>query len=171
MALKKQTVLSQIEVQPDGTLQIRLAKQVVDGDEVFASDYHRTAIPPGHSVDDQMNAVDADLINNHGFPALDKAERDRIKAHAKVAHTPDAVQAYRKRIEDAQKTADAENALAKAQEEAEAAEAKARSEAVHEMLRKAREEGQAAAAAEAAAAEKAAAKEAKAAKASAAKEK
>ncbi len=83
MTLTKRTVLDQIEVRPDDTLQIRLALQVVDGETVEKSAWHRTIIPAGHPVDAQMDEVDRHL-KSMGYPALPKAHREKIKKHAAI---------------------------------------------------------------------------------------
>ncbi len=59
--IEKRTVLDRIHVATNGTLQVRFLKQTVDGGRVIAQEFHRTAIPPGVNVDDQMQAVNSHL--------------------------------------------------------------------------------------------------------------
>lgn len=94
MALSKRVVLSQIEVTPNGTLQIRLDKQVVEDDAVLSREYHRTVLEPGIKVDDQVGAVNAHLFLM-GWPPIDEATVERIRRIAKVEHTRDVVKAHR----------------------------------------------------------------------------
>lgn len=80
----KRTVIDRIEILQDGTVQLRLAKQVVDGEKILMSEPHRTVIEPGINADDQMAAVNAHLTAM-GWPACkDYAD---VKAHCTVAHT------------------------------------------------------------------------------------
>lgn len=100
MAITKRVVLDQIEIRPDGTLQIRLDKQVVEDGTVLSREYHRTAIPPGTKVEGppnkpgQLDFVDAHLAAM-GWPALEAGARERIKRIVKVEHTREVVQAHR----------------------------------------------------------------------------
>lgn len=91
--IDKRVVLSQIEVQPDGIVQIRLDKQVVEGETVLSREYHRTAISPGASVENQMAAVNANL-KEMGWPAVKPDVIKRIKRIVDVEHTPDVVKAH-----------------------------------------------------------------------------
>jgi hypothetical protein len=84
------TAYSQIEITPDGILQIRLA--IAEGDE--EPHYHRTTIPPGTDVDAQMDAVDVHL-EQMGFPKVAPEDRARIKRIAAVEHTPEVIETYR----------------------------------------------------------------------------
>lgn len=92
--LAKQVVLSQMEILPSGLIQVRLDKQVVDGDQVFAREYHRTVFEPGQDPDLQAAAVDAHLAQL-GFPAVDAAAWMRVKRVVALEHTPDVIAAYR----------------------------------------------------------------------------
>ena len=94
MTLAKRVILSQIEVQPNGTLQVRLDKQVVEDDAVLSREYHRTVVEPGVKVDDQMAAVNQHLAAM-GWPAADEAHVERIRRIAKVEHTAEVVKAHR----------------------------------------------------------------------------
>ena len=107
MALVKEVVLSQIEVQPDGTLQVRFDKRVVDGTEVFSHEYHRTVVPPGISVDKQMAAVNAHLAEM-SWPPVAREHIERIKRIAKVEHTKEAKAAYAQARKVAEQAAGAE---------------------------------------------------------------
>ena len=93
----RQVVFSQLEVLQDGTLQLRLDKQVVDGESVLSHEYHRTSIPPGTSVDMQMDAVEVHLAQM-GWPAVGDQARARVLRVAAVEHSPEKVRAYRARV-------------------------------------------------------------------------
>lgn len=94
MSIGTRTVIDQIEIRANGTLQIRLLKQIVNGDAVVQSTYHRTAIEPGGDCDALLAAVGAHLAAL-GFPRLSPDEWQRVKDHAAVAWTPDAIAAWR----------------------------------------------------------------------------
>lgn len=92
MALTKQTILSQIEITNSGIIQVRLAKQIVDGAAVISSEWHRTGVSVGGDVDAQFAAVAADL-GGLGWPPVNPADIQRVKDHAAVAWTPEVIAA------------------------------------------------------------------------------
>lgn len=79
--MQKQTIVDQIEVQRDGTLHIRLACLIMDGEEVLSRHYHRTALAPGGNLKEQMAAVNAHLAQMK-FAAVSDDEIGRIAKHA-----------------------------------------------------------------------------------------
>jgi hypothetical protein len=91
-------VLSQLEVQPDGTIQVRLDKQVVEDDNVLSREYHRTVLPPGTKVDQQMGLVNAHLAQM-GWPPVETEAHSRIKRIVNVEHTAGVKKAYQERLE------------------------------------------------------------------------
>ena len=93
MALEKRTSVNQIEITESGTIQVRIAKRVVDGDQVFSSEWHRTVFDPITDIDAQMAAVNAHLAQM-GWPEVPAADTQKIKDHAVVAHTPEVVKAF-----------------------------------------------------------------------------
>lgn len=80
----KQTIIDQIEVTRSGTIQIRMHKQIVDGEQLIASSNHRTAIQPGGDIDATAAVVNAHL-DEMGWPAVDDSEWQRVKDLAVVA--------------------------------------------------------------------------------------
>lgn len=93
--MKKQTVVDQIEITRNGTIQLRIAKELVDDDgTILTSSWHRTSLPPGHDIDAQMAAVNAHLTQGLGFPSVSASDIDRVKTLAAPAWTDDVVQAY-----------------------------------------------------------------------------
>lgn len=97
MALSKRTILDQVEVKNDGHVQVRLRKEVADGDEVVAFEYHRTVVVPGGDSDAQMGAVNAHL-DAMGWPAVNAADIAAVAKHVKAATTPATVAAYQARV-------------------------------------------------------------------------
>ena len=92
--MQKQTTVNQIEIAGDGSIGVRLAKQIVDDDgTVLSSQWHRTLMPPGTDIDAQMAAVNASLTGMNAA-AVAPADIDRIKAYAITAWTVDAIAAY-----------------------------------------------------------------------------
>lgn len=63
MTIERRTVVSQIEITSDNTVQIRMALQLVDGGEVISSRWHRTSIPTGVLAADQMAVVNEHLAS------------------------------------------------------------------------------------------------------------
>jgi hypothetical protein len=98
MTISKRVVLSQLEVQPDGTIQVRLDKQVVEDDNVLSREYHRTVLPPGIEVDQQMALVNAHL-EQMGWPPVETEALSRIKRIVGVEHTSGVKRAYQERLE------------------------------------------------------------------------
>lgn len=92
--MPRQTVLDQIEIRGDGTINVRFDKQVVDAGDILAREWHRTSFAPGDDIDAQMAVVNAHLAQL-GYPSV--VDLSAIKAHAKVAWTKQIVAAFRER--------------------------------------------------------------------------
>lgn len=73
MALTKINVVDQIEVLEDGSVQVRTATRIVDGNSVVSSSFHRHTVVPG-----------ADYSK----------EDTRVRAICAATHTADVVTAY-----------------------------------------------------------------------------
>lgn len=63
MAITKQTVVDQIEVTRNGTIQVRIALELVENGVVLNHRWHRTLIEFGGDVDAQMAAVNAHITS------------------------------------------------------------------------------------------------------------
>lgn len=92
--ISKQTIVDQIEIRRDGTMQVRFAVQVVEDGNVLSSDWHRTAFDPSTDVDQQMAAVNAHL-ESMGRAAVEDAEIDRVRVLVPVVQTDDVKSAFR----------------------------------------------------------------------------
>ncbi len=55
--LTERTIFSLCEVLPNTTLQVRLADQIVDGEDVKASTFRRYVLPPGSDLTGQPEQV------------------------------------------------------------------------------------------------------------------
>jgi len=77
MQLTERSVVSLVEVTPNGTVQVRLSNQIVDGETVKAESYHRYLLPPG-----------SDLTG----------EPDKVVAIATAVWTPEVIAAYEAQI-------------------------------------------------------------------------
>lgn len=97
----KKTIIEQIEIKSDGFVLVRLQLIVIDGEEVIASSWHRTSIPPGADVEAQMAAVNSHLAQMNRAPVGD-ACMARLRAFVSLAQPPEAVTAYKARIEAAE---------------------------------------------------------------------
>lgn len=93
--LSKRTVISQFEFTESAAIQIRLEKQVLDGNKVIAFEYHRTILLPGMSAKDQLAEVNRHLKAG-GYEAVDEAAIERVARVAAVEHTPAIVDAWQK---------------------------------------------------------------------------
>lgn len=89
--MQKQVVLTSYRVLEAGHIEVQLGKRIVDdGGQVIANEYHRTAIEPGTSVEDQMAAVNAHLVKM-GWPAASAEVMARLQRVAELEHTPEVV--------------------------------------------------------------------------------
>lgn len=89
----KQTVVDQIEIPRNGTIQIRLALELVEDGNKLSSKWHRTVVTPGHDIAAQLAAVNKHLAQM-GEAAVSDVEIGRVSAQAAVAWTPEVVAAY-----------------------------------------------------------------------------
>ena len=97
MALARKTVVDQIEIRRDGTIQVRLGLLVMDGDAEIHCQWHRTAIEPGGDVDEQIAAVNAHLESMGQLP-VPNDDLKPLKDVKQVIHTPGVVKAYQDRV-------------------------------------------------------------------------
>lgn len=96
--IEKKTVVDQIEIARDGTVQIRFGLLLIeDGNEIDCK-WHRTALPPGTDVDAQIAAVNAHL-GSMGKQSVETGRIALLKDVVALVHTPEAVSAYRERVE------------------------------------------------------------------------
>jgi hypothetical protein len=96
MSLERRTIIDQIEIRRDGTVHVRLAKQVIDGEEVLRSEYHRFGVEPGADLESCLPVVNAHLTERREA-GVESAEWDRVRRVVAMAHTPEAVVAYREK--------------------------------------------------------------------------
>lgn len=82
--LVQKTILDQIEITSNGTMQVRLALLVENNGMVVASKYHRTSIPPGGDIAGQMDHVNQHLAAMREMP-VDAVSIARIAAFAATA--------------------------------------------------------------------------------------
>lgn len=102
--LEKKTIIDQIEITRDGTIQIRMGLLVLDDGVELSCHWHRTAVEPGGTIDTQLNAVDAHLqsgIRGTVFPIVDKTKVPLIKSVMDLVHTPEVVTAHRQKVQKA----------------------------------------------------------------------
>ena len=84
--MEKRTIVDQIEVTREGHLQIRMRKQIVDGDTAHEMGYHRTSVEPGGDCEKQL-----EMVNEHlevmGHATVADAEWRRVRAIADAVST------------------------------------------------------------------------------------
>lgn len=88
----------------NGSLSVRLNKQLVEDGVVIWSEPHRVVIEPGQDVDAVMQCVFDNLSDGvplkdgqvASFPVEDDTPKARVKAIAAVEHTPERVQKFQK---------------------------------------------------------------------------
>jgi hypothetical protein len=93
--MQKQTVVDQIEVTRDGTVQVRMAKEIVDGENVLSREWHRTALPPGSDIDLQFAAVNEHLTGGDlNWAAVSDADISKVRDVTEAVWTAEVVAAY-----------------------------------------------------------------------------
>jgi hypothetical protein len=98
--IEKQTIIDQIEITRNKTIQIRLGLLLIEDGKEISCAWHRTSIEPGTSIDDQMAAVNAHLQQMGKSPvALEKLAE--IKQVASIMHTPAVVAEHKQKQEEA----------------------------------------------------------------------
>jgi hypothetical protein len=100
--MEKRTVVDQVEIKRDGTMQIRFKKQLVDDDgTVTELGYHRTAAMPGEDLTAQLENVDNHLRTGLKAGGLDQAEKDFCEQVKTAMWTPEVVAAKRAQLAEA----------------------------------------------------------------------
>lgn len=77
--MEKKSVLNQVECVMGGSVQVRIDKQIVEGDAVISQRWHRTIIELDGDVDLQMGLVNEHL-KEEGWPSVSVADVAKIKA-------------------------------------------------------------------------------------------
>ncbi len=94
--MEKRTVLDRIEMHSDGTIRVRLLKQIADcSGEVVFSEPHRLLLTPLSDPGEQKRALDEHL-GRMGFPALGSPDWQSVLDET-AAWTPDVVAAWEAR--------------------------------------------------------------------------
>jgi hypothetical protein len=104
----RKSIINQREITENGTIQIRVAKQIVDAGEVVASSWHRCALEPGQSVTDLISAVDADLTRQ-GYGAV--VDWSSVQSLVTSEHTSVVIKAYQDAQAAAKIARDAERGI------------------------------------------------------------
>ncbi len=92
--LEKKTILDQIEVTRDGTIQVRIALLILEDGVELSSAWHRTSIPPGADPGAQMATVNAHLQQMNKAHVTDFS---LLKNIVSVVHTKEVKAAYQKK--------------------------------------------------------------------------
>ena len=89
--MEKKTILDQIEITRDGTIQVRLAILVLEDGEEISSAWHRMSIPPGTNPAEQIALVNTHLQQMKKEPLQNAVLIEQVAA---VVHTPEVKQRY-----------------------------------------------------------------------------
>lgn len=108
--IEKRTVIDQIEVARDGTVQLRFGLLLIEDGVEIHNHPHRETIAPGDDVTAALAAINAGITTDETLRAapIDAARIPLLKDICALAHTPEVVRAYR----DAQAAKLAEKAAA-----------------------------------------------------------
>lgn len=91
--IEKKTIIDQIEITRNGTVQMRFGLLLLEGRAEIDSKWHRTCFPPGHDVAAQIAAVNSHLAQM-GKPPVSTEDAAYIAAMCAQAWTPEVVAAY-----------------------------------------------------------------------------
>src|SRR5688500_8272401 len=91
--LIQRTIIDQIEFTRGGTVQLRLARQVVVNDTVLTSEYHRAALEPGTDLEAAIPIIHEHL-RQLGSAEVEPAEWDRLRRLIQLEHTPAVIAAF-----------------------------------------------------------------------------
>lgn len=94
MVITTRCVTTNLDLAADGTIFLRIEKQIVKGDRVMSREPHRVPVEPGQSLEDVMKIVNADL-EAQGFEVPTDAELARAKRIIEQEHTPEVVTAFK----------------------------------------------------------------------------
>ena len=81
--LEVKSVIDQVEMLPNGTVQVRIAKQILNDGVVIKSEWHRTSFDPGVDISAQLNATNAHLVAL-GYGALSPEDTAKIVQYVQV---------------------------------------------------------------------------------------
>lgn len=82
--ITRKTIVDQIEITRDNTVQVRLAKILEEDGREINSAWHRTAIGPGIAARDQMEEVNRHLVEM-GEAEVSQADIDKVAAFVALA--------------------------------------------------------------------------------------
>ena len=91
--IEKKTIIDQIEITRNGTVQVRFGLLLLEDGQETDSKWHRTGFPPGHDITAQIAAVNAHLAQM-GKPSVSAEDSARIAAVCAQAWTPEVIAAY-----------------------------------------------------------------------------
>ena len=97
MSIEKRTIIDQIEITRNGVVRLRLDKQLVDGEKVLKSEYHRAGFEPGADLN-----IAIQTINNHlvalGEVEVSPIEWERVRRVVDLEHTPEVVTVFQAKV-------------------------------------------------------------------------
>lgn len=94
----KRTIIDEITITREGHLNIRLRKQIVDGEDIYDLGFHRTVVPVGGDVEEQFALVNQHL-SEMGFEGIDIADLAQVKAITPIVFTPEKIAAFVTKME------------------------------------------------------------------------
>jgi hypothetical protein len=90
---EQRTIIDQIEIRRDGTVQLRLDKQLLRDGKVIGSGWHRCAWGPGADFEASVAGVNAQLVSM-GEAVAEAGEWDRVRRVIAMEQTPEVVEAF-----------------------------------------------------------------------------
>lgn len=86
MTIERKVSVNQIEITSSNFVQVRLTMELVEGDNVLSSQYHRFIITEDSPLDVMIAAVNQDLTSQ-GWPPVNAEQIARVKAFEDLART------------------------------------------------------------------------------------
>ena len=99
--IEKKSIIDQIEVTRDGSIQLRIALILEEDGVELDSKWHRTRIEPGGDIDAQMEIVNLHLISMGKAP-VNVADLAPVRQIASLIQTPKVVSDYQAKVAAAQ---------------------------------------------------------------------
>jgi hypothetical protein len=98
--VQKRTTLDKIEIDRDGVIGLRFAKEIVDDDgTILSTEWHRTAVPPGTDLAAHLAVVNTHLVEGLKQAPIQQKDTDKASAVAGVTWTRSVKDAYEAKLE------------------------------------------------------------------------
>lgn len=96
----KQSIIESIEIKRDGSINLKVGKQIVDDDgTVLMNEWHRQSLPPGSDINKALTDINADLQSKN-FAPVAQDEVQKVKNLEPVVWTKEVKDAYAEKMSE-----------------------------------------------------------------------